>query len=86
LNVPEHFQEYLLDRIGSVIGITQHPVRNVENRSVIDANEFVVCGILIRLEARHKHSFLGVKGATTFDFVKCYLSAHSNQLSPDKVA
>jgi len=51
LNVAEHLQEYLLDRIGSVVGITEHPVRNVENRSVIDANEFVVCSILIRLEA-----------------------------------
>jgi hypothetical protein len=58
----------------------------MKNRGVINADQLVIGGVFIRLEAGYKHRFLGVQRPALFEFVYSYLSPHTNWPLLAKVA
>jgi hypothetical protein len=61
LDVPEYLQERVLNGVGGIGAVAQHPVSDVVDGCVIRSNEFIVGSILSRLQATDECRIVTVK-------------------------
>src|SRR5262245_34993799 len=54
VDVAKNLQEDFLNDVRGISGIPKHPIGHMENRSMVDANEFVVGRVIVRPQALYE--------------------------------